>query len=57
MYVLNMEIQNFHDDNVHMYIWDETIASKGSQGSCILKHLQNLRNQKHIAYSDVCRTK
>ena len=59
MYFLNLVIHNFHDDNVHMYIWDETIikALRGSQeiGLCILKHLQNLRNQKYIiVYSDIC---
>lgn len=40
-----------------MYVWDETIASRGAQEvvSCILKHIKNLRSEKHIiAYSDMC---
>lgn len=55
MYVLNLAIHHFHN-NVHKYVWDETIASKGSQEivSCILEHLKNRRSQKHIiAFSDM----
>ena len=40
-----------------MYVWNETIASRGSQevASCCLKHLQNVTTRKHIiAYSDMC---
>lgn len=40
-----------------MYVWDETIASRGAQEvvSCILKHIKKLRSEKHIiAYSDMC---
>jgi len=40
-----------------MYVWDETIASRGAQEivSCILKHVKNLRSERHIiAYSDMC---
>ncbi|EFN66704.1 hypothetical protein EAG_00309, partial [Camponotus floridanus] len=57
MYVLNLGIHNFQNDNVHMYVWDETIASRGAQeiASCILKHVKNLRSERHIiAYSDMC---
>jgi len=57
MYVLNLGIHNFHNDNVYMYVWDETIASRGAQEivSCILKHVKNLRSERHIiAYSDMC---
>ncbi|GFY53426.1 uncharacterized protein TNIN_488201 [Trichonephila inaurata madagascariensis] len=44
-YVLNLGIHNFHNDNVYMYVWDETIASRGAQKivSCILKHVENLK--------------
>lgn len=57
MYVLNQGFHNFHNDEVNMYVWDETIASRGSQevASCCLMHLQNVTTQKHIiAYSDMC---
>ena len=57
MYVLNLGIHNFHNDDVYMYVWDETIASRGAQEivSCILKHVKNLRSERHIiAYSDMC---
>lgn len=57
MYIYNLGCHNFHDNEVYMYAWDETVASRGSQevGSCILKHLKKLRNHKHIiAYSDMC---
>lgn len=57
LYIFNLGFHNFHDDNIHMYVWDETIASRGSQevASCIPKHLKTLRNERHIiAYSDMC---
>ncbi|XP_068619384.1 uncharacterized protein [Battus philenor] len=40
-----------------MYVWNETIASRGSQelASCCLKHLENVTTQSHvIAYIDTC---
>uniref|UniRef100_A0A1B0FA47 Uncharacterized protein n=1 Tax=Glossina morsitans morsitans TaxID=37546 RepID=A0A1B0FA47_GLOMM len=55
--ILNLGCHNFHDNEVYMYAWDETVTSRGSQevAYCILKHLKNLRNQKRIiAYSDMC---
>ena len=57
MYVYNLGFHNFHNENAKMYVWDETIASRGSQeiASCILKHIQDITTQKHvIAYSDAC---
>ena len=57
MYILNIVYHNFHDNEVFTNAWDETVALRGSQevASCILKHLQNIGNQKHIiAYSDIC---
>lgn len=57
MYILNLGIHNFHNDNVYMYVWDETKASRGSQevASCLLRHLKTLKGEKHIiAYSDMC---
>lgn len=63
-YKRNMYVYNFscHDlseqENVHMYAWDETQASRGSQeiGSCIRKYVfSQVRSAKHIvAYSDAC---
>lgn len=59
MYVYNLGIHNFHNQSVGMYVWDETIASRGSQevASCIAKHITDgaKPTQKHvIAYSDAC---
>ena len=57
MYILNQGFHNFHNNKVNMYVWNETIASRGSQevASCCLKHLQNVTTRKHIiAYSDMC---
>jgi hypothetical protein len=57
MYVLNLGFHNFHNNDIDMYLWDETIASRGSLevASCCIKHLKNVTTQKHvIAYSDSC---
>ena len=57
MYVYNLGFHNFHDDNVKMYVWDETTASRCAQevASYILAHMQDITTQKHvIAYSDAC---
>ena len=57
MFVYNLRFHNFHNENAKMYVWDETIASSGSQeiASCILKHIQDITTQKHVmAYSDAC---
>ncbi|KAG8238812.1 hypothetical protein J437_LFUL010526 [Ladona fulva] len=45
MYILNLGIHNFHNNNVH-----------GSQdvASCILKNLKNLSERHIIACSDMC---
>jgi hypothetical protein len=56
MYDLNLGFHNFHNDNIDMYIWEETTASRGSQevASC-MKHLKNVTTQKHvIAYRNSC---
>jgi hypothetical protein len=57
MYVLNLGFHNFHNDNVDMYIWEETTATRGSQqvAPCCTKHLKNVTTQKHvIAYGQNC---
>uniref|UniRef100_A0A1B0G4R6 Uncharacterized protein n=1 Tax=Glossina morsitans morsitans TaxID=37546 RepID=A0A1B0G4R6_GLOMM len=48
---------NFHDDNVKMYVREETTASRGAQkvAACILMHMEATNSQQHvIAYSDAC---
>ena len=41
-----------------MYVWDETVGSRGSQeiSACITKHIQSrCSNAKHVVmYSDTC---
>lgn len=57
MYVCNLGFHNFHNKNVTMYVWDLTIASRGSQAvaSCIIQHIKNSTTQKHLlAYSGAC---
>ncbi|EZA54507.1 hypothetical protein X777_05486 [Ooceraea biroi] len=57
MYVYNLGFHNFHNKDVSMYVWDETLASRGSQeiASCLIKHITKVTTQKHvIAYSDAC---
>jgi hypothetical protein len=42
MYVLNLGFHNFHNDNVDMFVWEETTASRASQevAFCFIKHLR-----------------
>lgn len=57
MYVLNEGFHNFHDNRINMYVWEETVASRGAEeiASCCLKHIQTITTQDHIiAYSDMC---
>lgn len=58
MYVYNLGCHEMETDLGYMYVWNETIASRGSQeiGSCISKHLQTRASTcKHVvAYSDAC---
>lgn len=54
-YVYNLVFHNFRDDNVKMYVWDDTAASRDAQEitSCILMHMADITTQKHlIAHSD-----
>jgi hypothetical protein len=40
-----------------MYVWDETVASRGPEeiGSCVLNFIQNhVKTSKLIMYSDQC---
>jgi hypothetical protein len=57
MYSLNLGFNDFHNDDVDIQVWEETIPSRGSQevASCCIKHLKNVTTQKHvITYSDSC---
>lgn len=58
MYAYNLGVHHTPTGESFMYVWDETVASRGSQevGSCILKHIElHCSNFKHlIAYSDAC---
>lgn len=50
-------IHNLATDEVHMYLWDESIASRGPDeiGSCLLHYVEHyVRSKKLIMYSDQC---
>jgi len=50
-------IHNLGNNNVIMYVWDESVASRGPQeiGSCILHYVKNyITSTKLIMYSDQC---
>lgn len=57
--VYNLCIYNECDNSAYMYVWDESIASRGSQeiGSCILQHVKKVvskQTEKIIFWSDSC---
>lgn len=58
LYVYNLGVHSFNDNNGYMFMWDETEGSRGSQeiASCLIKHLKsNARNcDSIILYSDCC---
>lgn len=58
MYVYNFGIHECSSDVGYMHLWDETIASRGSQevASCLFKHInENCTHFKQIVmYSDAC---
>lgn len=50
-------IHNLGTNEVFMYTWDESIASRGPQevGSCVLHYIKNfVKTEKLIMYSDQC---
>lgn len=56
MYCYNLGVHDVANNTGYMYVWDETMASRGSQevAACIKKHLST-SNKKHvIIYSDSC---
>lgn len=58
MYCYNFGIHDLEKDRGYFYVWDETLASRGSQevASCIIKHLkeQATNKSKITIYSDSC---
>lgn len=59
LWVYNLCILDEKRDKAYMYVWDETIASRGAQeiSSCLLKHFKNVvptETEKIILYSDAC---
>lgn len=56
MYILD-NINNFHNDNVYLHVFNETKASRGFQEMtlCLLRHIKTLKGEEHIiAYRDMC---
>lgn len=58
MYVYNLGVHVFNNNQAYMYVWPETEGSRGSQEiiSCLLKHLAgHVNHVKHVVmYSDSC---
>lgn len=58
MYCYNLGVHDLETDKSCMYVWDETVASRGSQeiASCLSVHIKSEAvGKKHlIAYSDTC---
>lgn len=59
LWVYNLCILDEKRGNAYMYVWDETIASRGAQeiSSCLLKHFKNYvppETKRIILNSDAC---
>jgi len=58
MYCYNLGIHDLRENIGFFYVWDETIASRGSQeiASCLIKHIKTVAGNKEkiIIYSDTC---
>lgn len=56
MYCYNLGVHDMAKKLAFMYVWDETIASRGSQeiSSCLVKHLSHYPHKHVIIYSDTC---
>lgn len=58
LYCYNLGVHDLPNNKAHMYVWDETIASRGSQeiASCLALHIEKeAATSSHIiAYSDTC---
>ena len=60
MWTYNQGIHDCSNEKGFMYMWPESMASRGSQdiSSCLLKHFSNAQSQANhliaIAFSDAC---
>nr|XP_022905846.1 uncharacterized protein LOC111417713 [Onthophagus taurus] len=58
LYCYNFGVHDFAKDSGFFYVWNETVAGRGSQeiSSCLLKHLKVYANNKKkvTVYSDTC---
>lgn len=56
MYCYSLGIQDMKANIGYMSVWDETVASRGSQeiSACLIKHVKQHPNQQIISYSDIC---
>ncbi|XP_076660862.1 uncharacterized protein LOC143364351 isoform X2 [Halictus rubicundus] len=58
MYCYNLGIHDLRENKGYFYVWDETLASRGSQeiASCLVKHIKSVAGYKDkiIIYSDSC---
>lgn len=58
MWTYNLGIHNCSNEKGYMYMWPETIASRGCQevGSCLLQHFKSFHSQAQhlIVFSDAC---
>lgn len=56
MYCYNLGVHDMGTNIGYMYVWDETIASRGSQeiSACLTKHIKQHPCKHIIIYSDTC---
>lgn len=56
MYCYNLGVHDMKKNLGYMYVWDETIASRGSQeiSACLTKHIKHNPHKHIIIYSDTC---
>lgn len=57
LWIYNLGIHNLATNDAYMYVWNESMASRGPQeiGSCLLHFIKNyVHTEKLIMYSDQC---
>lgn len=57
LWTYNLGIHNLATNDAYMYVWNESMASRGPQeiGSCLLHFIKNyVHTEKLIMYSDQC---
>lgn len=56
MYCYNFGVHDVAKNIGYMYVWDETMASRGSQevAACLKNHLKAVNKKHVIIYSDAC---